>query len=291
MIESVVSTQHKGPRRDAEGRIRKPGMPEEPRGQRGDDGHSRARGLRNHAARGRRGRPRRQHVQLHRARATGIRAIHSRNGRVQEIRPRAKIDRRGMHGRALPQRNPRADSGSGRRDRHRRSRENPGSLRRETPRGHGYRPGRRRPADVPLSRSHAARAGDAPPHRLHQNQRGLRPSLQLLHHPPASRQIPQPAVRIGGQRSAESGCRGRARNFPDRPGHDLLRRGSRIARRPAYSARASRADRRAPLDSISSTVIRIASRRSCWRRSPRIRASRSISIFPCSTPAAASSRG
>ena len=34
-----------------------------------------------------------------------------------------------------------------------------------------------RDADVPLSRSDAAHSGDAAPHRVHQDQRGLRPSL------------------------------------------------------------------------------------------------------------------
>ncbi len=34
----------------------------------------------------------------------------------------------------------------------------------------------------------------AAPHRIHQNQRGLRPSLHVLRDPAASRKIPQPAI-------------------------------------------------------------------------------------------------
>ena len=42
-----------------------------------------------------------EYLQLHRAGAAGIREFDSGNGRVQEIRARAKTDCRGMHGRAI----------------------------------------------------------------------------------------------------------------------------------------------------------------------------------------------
>ncbi len=54
--------------------------------------------------------------------AAGVGGHHPRDGRTQKIWPRAAADRGRMPGRALSRRDPRADSGSGRGDRHRRSR-------------------------------------------------------------------------------------------------------------------------------------------------------------------------
>ena len=86
---------------------------------------------------------------------------------------------------------------------------------------------RRSAAAVSVSRPDAARAGHAAPLRLHQDRRRLRPSLHLLRDPAVSRQVPQPALRIGDLRSHAPVPAGRARDQPDRPGHHLLRRGFR----------------------------------------------------------------
>ena len=142
-------------------------------------------------------------------------------------------------------------------------------------------------AHLSLSRSYAAHSRHAAPHRLHQDQRRLRPSLHVLRDPAASRKIPQPPIRIRGARSGKSRRRGRARNFADRPGHHLLRRRPGPARRPGR--RCSNAWRKSKtcIGFASSIAIRIASRRACSKRSPRIRAWRNISTCRCSTPAAA----
>src|SRR5256885_13833948 len=85
--------------RQYEGRIRKPGMPEEPRGQRGDDGHSFARRVRTDAARGGGGDPRGEYVQLHRIGAKRVRGHDSGDGRTQEVRRGEEINCGGMAGR------------------------------------------------------------------------------------------------------------------------------------------------------------------------------------------------
>ena len=49
-----------------------------------------------------------------------------------------------------------------------------------------------RPPRVPLQRRHSTHPHHPSGLRLHQNRRRLRPPVQLLHHPPASRQVPLP---------------------------------------------------------------------------------------------------
>ena len=84
---------------------------------------------------------------------------------------------------------------------------------------------------VPLPRPHAARARHAAALRLHQDRRGLRPSLHLLRDSAVSRQVPQPPLRVASLSEATRlFAAGRARDQPDRPGHHLLRRRSRHAR-------------------------------------------------------------
>ena len=75
--------------------------------------------------------------------------------------------------------------------------------------------------------------------RLHQDCRGLRPSLQFLRDSQSARQIPLAAVRVGGRRGAATRCPRRAGDHAHRPGHDLLRR------RPGPEGRAGTAARRA----------------------------------------------
>ena len=53
---------------------------------------------------------------------------------------------------------------------------------------------RGRRAHLSLSRPFSPHPVDAPPHRLHQDQRRLRPSLHLLRDPAAARKIPQPPL-------------------------------------------------------------------------------------------------
>ena len=93
--------------------------------------------------------------------------------------------------------------------------------------------GKRLIGPVPLSRPHAARSVDAAPLRLHQDRRGLRPSLHLLRDPAIPRASSAAAV------SSRVICRshapvraGRPRDQPDRPGHHLLRRRLRHQGRP-----------------------------------------------------------
>ena len=212
----------------------------------------------------------------------------SGDGRIQEIRPRAKADRRRMPGRALPRRNPRADSRSRRGDRHGRSGKN--SRSRAKASCAARMPQARQPADVSLSRPHAAHSLHAAPRRLHQDRRRLRSSLHVLHHPAVARKIPQPPLRIRRARSGKSRRGGRARNYADRPGHHLLRRRPRPARRPCRCCSSASRRSKTCTGCAFSTAIRTASRSACSTRSPRIRASRNIWTCRCSTPAATSSR-
>src|ERR687884_1664171 len=62
-----------------ESRIHQSGVPEEPRGQRGDDGASEAGGLRADERRGRGRHARRQHVRLHRRGEEGVGRGHPRS--------------------------------------------------------------------------------------------------------------------------------------------------------------------------------------------------------------------
>ena len=149
---------------------------------------------------------------------------------------------------------------------------------------------RRGAADVSLPRRDAAHSRHAAPHRLHQDQRRLRPSLHFLRDPAAARKIPQPPLRIRGARSGKSGGRRRARNFADRPGHHFLRRRPRPARRPGHCCSSAWRRLKIYTGCASSIAIPIASRRACSIPSPRIRAWRNIWICRCSTPAATSSR-
>ena len=119
---------------------------------------------------------------------------------------------------------------------------------------------------VSLSRSHAAHALDAAPRRLHQDRRGLRSSLHVLHHPAIAREIPQPPLRIRGARSGKSGRRRRARSHADRPGHHFLRRRSRPARRPGRCCWSASRTSKACSGCASSTAIPIASRSACSTR-------------------------
>ena len=64
------------------------------------------------------------------------------------------------------------------------------------------------------------------------------------------------------QRSGKSRCRGRARNFADRPGHHLLRRRPRPARRPARCFSSASRRSRICTGFAFSIAIRTASRRS-----------------------------
>src|SRR5579859_640897 len=93
IIKNYLNEQNS---RQYQGRIREPGMPEEPRGQRGDDGHSFARRIRTDSARGAGGDPRGKYVQLHRIGAKGISGHDSGDGRAQKIRRGEETDRGGM---------------------------------------------------------------------------------------------------------------------------------------------------------------------------------------------------
>ena len=145
---------------------------------------------------------------------------------------------------------------------------------------------RERSAHLSLSRPFAAHPVHAAPHRLHQDQRRLRPSLHFLRDPAVARKIPQPPVRIGGARSGKSGRRGRARNFADRPGHHLLRRRPGPERRLARFCSSGWRRSKTCTGFAFSIATRTASRRDCLKPSPRTSAWRNISIFRCSTPAA-----
>ncbi len=145
-------------------------------------------------------------------------------------------------------------------------------------------------AGVSLSRPDAAHSHHAAPHRLHQNRRRLRSSLHVLHYSAAARKISQPPIRIRGARSGKSG-RGGVREIT-LIGQDTTSYGEDLGLRDGLAACCSRASRKSKTCTgfASSIAIRIASRRTCSTRSPRIRAWRNISTCRCSTPAAAFSR-
>ena len=97
-------------------------LSQKPRRFRGDDGPARPR-RRAPDLSSRRGRnPHRQHVQLHRYSQAGVGRYHPRNGSSQNLRLGEKAHRRRLSGGALPRRNSQKHSGSGRRNRHRRTR-------------------------------------------------------------------------------------------------------------------------------------------------------------------------
>ena len=144
-----------------------------------------------------------------------------------------------------------------------RSRERTGIARRDRIRAEGDHPraagpllprrvGRRGApaADVSLRREHAA-----PPHHaarlgLHQDRRGLRPSLQLLRHSESARQVPLAPLRVRRRRSAATRRARRPRDHAHRPGHNLLRRRPRPERRPRHAARRAGRHRRPALAAL-----------------------------------------
>ena len=91
-----------------------------------------------------------------------------------------------------------------------------------TPRLLGRR--NRRAPRIPLLRRDSAHPLHAARQRLHQDRRGLRPSLQLLHHPAVARQVPLPPHGFHRRRGPEPHRPGRPRDHPHRSGHHLLRR-------------------------------------------------------------------
>ena len=108
------------------------------------------------------------------------------------------------------------------------------------------------------------------PLRLHQDRRRLRPSLHLLRDPAVPRRLPQPPLRIRDLRSHAPLPAGRPRDQPDRPGHHLLRRGSRPQGRPGRTCSPAwrRSKRRTKSGSASSTPTPTRSRRNCSTPSP-----------------------
>ena len=130
------------------------------------------------------------------------------------------------------------------------------ALRRRCPRGRRTllqrRLGRRhrRPAELSLRREHAAPAGHAEVHGLHQDRRRLRSSLLVLHHPAVARQVPLAPLRVRHRRGAAVGQAGCSRDHAHRAGHHLLRRRPRPERRPGAAAGAAGADRRAALGAL-----------------------------------------
>src|SRR5207302_9475778 len=75
--------------------------------------------------------------------------------------------------------------------------------------------------------------------------------MHVLHHPAATRRLPEPAIRVRRARSRESGACRRARGHPDRPGHYLLRRRLGPARRLARALRGIGTGARAMLGALS----------------------------------------
>ena len=193
-------------------------MPQEPRGQRGDDGHS-ARG-------GYELTPRADEAEvlvvntcsfIEPAQKESVDAIlemaeHKKFGAAKKL----------IVAGCLVERYRDADSGagagSGRGCGHRRDGAHPRSGAKAICDAAGGRAG------VSVSRCDAAGDDHAAPCRVHQNCRRLRSSVHVLHHSAAARKIPQPAIRIGGARSGESGGSGGARNNADRAGHHFVRR-------------------------------------------------------------------
>ena len=163
-------------------------MPEKPRRQRGHDGCARAQRLRIHAERGGSRRSGRQHLQFHRPGAEGIDRHNPGNGRAQEIRRSQKIDRCRLPGGALSRTDSGADSRGRRGGGHGRSRKYSGSG--SGPAAIGRREIRGGVAFIPVSRPDAANSFHAQACRIHQDRRGLRPSLHVLHYSAASREIP-----------------------------------------------------------------------------------------------------
>ena len=88
----------------------------------------------------------------------------------------------------------------------------------------------RRSAELSLRREHAARTGDAEVFGLHQDCRGLRSSLLVLHHSAIARQVSFASIRVGDCRGAATGAARCPRGYADRAGHDLLRRRFRTER-------------------------------------------------------------
>src|SRR5215472_13825246 len=88
-----------------QGWICESGMPEEPRRQRGDDGHTCAGRVRTDAAGRGSGGVGGQYVQLYRSRTKGVGGRHSGDGRAQEIWRGEETDCGGLFGGALPRAN------------------------------------------------------------------------------------------------------------------------------------------------------------------------------------------
>ncbi len=101
-------------------------------------------------------------------------------------------------------------------------RRRPRSRRPFLPRNLGRR--HRGPPHLPLLRRDPAHPHHPSFLGLHQNRRRLRPPLQLLHHPAASRQVPFPPSGQHRSRSQIAHRARRPRDHPHRPGHHLLRR-------------------------------------------------------------------
>ncbi len=203
-------------------------------------------------------------------------AEYKKIGRAQQA------DRRRLPGGTLPRRYPPGNARSGRPHRHQRARQHRRGLRRT---GAPVRSA----GALPLPRPHPARARHAAPLRLHEDRRGLRSPLHLLRDPAISRRLPQPPLRIRDLRGHPPLPAGHPRNQPDRPGHHLLRRGSRTPGRAGRSARApGRKSRpRTKSGSVSSTPIRTRSPRTCSTPSPHTPPWSSTSTCRCSMPAPA----
>ena len=131
--------------------------------------------------------------------------------------------RHGMHGAAVRPRPGRGNAGSGRRDR-----------RASIP---AHRPAAgppARPARDPAGDSQAAPAHrlflpeghhHAPPFRIPQDRRGVRPPVHVLHHPRYPGRPAEPHRRFARGRGPSAGRPGRRRAEPDLAGHHLVRQG------------------------------------------------------------------
>ena len=233
---------------EAEDRLRLARLPEGADRLRADPDAPERRGLRD-LEELRRRRPRhRQHLRLHRRRGQGE-PRHDRRGAGRE-RPgdRHRLPRRqGGRGR----RQPGAPDASERPRGDRPARDRRGDGRGPRPRAQAARPVRR-----PRSRAAGDRhQADAQALRLSQDQRGLQPSLHLLHHPEPARRPGLAADRRRPRRGGGAVRVGRQGAARHQPGHQRLRRrcalSHRLLERPAGqdpaagALRAAGRDRRA----------------------------------------------
>ena len=238
------------------------------------------------------GRPRREHLRLHRSREAGVDRHHPRDGRAEEGGACRRLVVTGCLAERYRDELQEADPRDRRGARHRRGARTssaalsgaaaPVTAAGVSPlvfhrplRSNSHRPlgARHRAADLHLRRRHPARARDAASLRLREDRRGLRLQVRLLHHSDAARAVPQPSGRVD-RHAKRGGLRARGVNellliSQDTTFYGIDRERARRARPPAARAERGRGPR---VDPAALPVPDDHRRRRCstrWRSATR----------------------